>query len=150
MPWLRDSSGLSTVSAHGCRAAASAYTSVTNSTETVLAFGSESDDTDGYHDTVTNNSRITVPSGLAGVYSISGLVQFAVSSTGQRYCRLKVNGTPSDFGQTAQGIATLGTHVVLSQQRRLAVGDYIELIAFQNSGGALNAIGFLHAYLIGA
>lgn len=60
---------------HGCTLRRSSVTSWTNNTQVFYQWNAEIEDTDGYHSLVTNTSRITIPSGLDGVYSISVLVQ---------------------------------------------------------------------------
>src|SRR5437870_3646551 len=63
---------------------------------TVLNFDSESRDTDTFHDTVTNNSRLTVPAGLAGDYLVGFCITYAGSGTGKRRQGvIEKNGTTS-------------------------------------------------------
>ena len=55
---------------HGCRVYKSANQTVANGNNDVLTFNSEVYDTDGFHDTSTNNSRITIPTGFDGYYLV--------------------------------------------------------------------------------
>ncbi|MGG5257449.1 hypothetical protein [Phycicoccus avicenniae] len=97
------------------------------------------------HDTATNNSRLIVRT--AGKYEIAAQVQFATSGTGQRDAQIRLN---------AGGSSSSGTLITLNQQSAvgsgstsvaitpveiaLAAGDYIEIFARQNSGGALDTV----------
>jgi hypothetical protein len=115
--------------------------SAAHNTNTALAFNSERWDTNSYHDTSTNTSRLTVPSGMAGKYVITGHVGWAASSAGQRQQWLQLNGStriaettippPGAFAFAMPPLATIYD---------LAVGDYVELVVVQSTGGALDAI----------
>lgn len=91
-------------------------------------------DTDAFHDNVTNNSRLTVPSGKAGKYVVVGAVWWDTNATGDRFIRLLKNGSTELvlFEAAAQGG---GPRHNISCIVDLAVGDYVELGAWQNSGG---------------
>jgi hypothetical protein len=117
--------------------------SLTSGTEASLAFNSERFDTAGnvastQHDNATNNSRLTCR--YAGKYQVSAHVEIAANATGIRYIAFRVNGTASQYiGQaTLLGSASLAAALNLSSLIDLAVNDYVEVRAFQNSGGALN------------
>ncbi len=76
---------------------------------------------------------------MAGIYVIAGHAQFAsTSGTGQRTLRLRVNGTTM-IGSARVPAAT-GVTVFVSAVAvyALAAGDYVELVAHQNSGGSLD------------
>jgi hypothetical protein len=123
----------------GCRAAKNASQSINDSTFTAASFQVEDYDTDSFHDNSTNNSRMTIPSGKGGYYLLVADISFASSGAGTRKIAFRVNG--SDY-RTEMGIqASAGgtsTEVVLSDIQNLSAGDYIEVMAWQNSGGALN------------
>lgn len=102
---------------------------------TTLAFNSERKDTDGFHDTATNNSRLTVPSGLGGGYIMGGHVDFdTASTTGKRALGIRVNGTTFIAYQEIPG-ASSARKISLTTEYDLADGDYIELLFWQDSGG---------------
>jgi hypothetical protein len=122
-----------------------------------ILFDAEAVDTDGMHDLVTNNSRLTVQT--PGKYLVTGQVIFAFSATGRRLARLVVNNTGAGaLGETEVATSTVAgssTAVPVSgQELSLVAGDFIELQAFQNSGGNLGyGTGiktFLRAQWIGA
>lgn len=111
--------------------------SLTNSTNTALTFNTERFDTDTIHDLVTNTGRLTCKT--AGVYHIIGQVEFAPNATGLRQLQIRVNGTTTIDGVILNQMGA-GTQVIAKVDTlyQLAVNDYVELMAFQSSGGALN------------
>ena len=70
---------------------ATAYTpSLTNP----IPFGGESYDTDAFHDNTTNNSRITIPTGLGGTYMFEANVVLNYSTQPTFVeINIRVNGT---------------------------------------------------------
>lgn len=117
----------------------SANISINNATFTALTFDSERWDTGNFHSTSSNTSRLTVPT--AGLYDIGGSVVFAANATGMREAAIRVNGSTFIVEQGPQPpTVTDGARVQVSTQYQLAAGDYVELMAFQRSGGALNVI----------
>ncbi len=131
---------------------ASVYNSANQSITTgvtgeFLDFDSEKFDTDGYHDTVTNNSRLTIPAGGAGYYLVGVGVSWLIGSPGHgvfRYISLMKNGvttspkdarTPTTSGYSpAQGFSA-----ILS----LAEGDYLQVRAAHDSSTDISVIGGL-------
>jgi hypothetical protein len=112
--------------------------SISNNTLTALTFNNELFDTDGFHSTSTNTSRLTVPSGKAGYYQIFGTTIFDTNATGKRYININKNGSTIFSGGELAGSSTLYISSYASCVVNLAVGDYIEFFAYQNSGGNLN------------
>lgn len=120
-----------------CSAYHSTTQSIPNNTQTALNLDSEDYDVGGMHDTVTNNSRITIPTGQGGLYLIVAHVDFATNGTNARRCEIFVNG--SRIHRTvATPSASTGTAMQDVMIWPLAAGDYVEVYAFQNSGGNLN------------
>lgn len=126
------------------RARCSAYhnttQSLTSATPTALNFNSEDFDVGTMHDLVTNNTRVTIPTSNAGVYLVIGGTTFQANATGYRQLFLQKNGTTAL--QDAVIPVNSGSQVTAFQVLTvvsLAAADYIELIATQNSGGALTA-----------
>ncbi|HEX5997276.1 MAG TPA: hypothetical protein VFY84_19220 [Jiangellales bacterium] len=111
---------------------------LTTSTFTAITLGTEDVDSAGGHSTVTNTSRYTGQ--YAGWYSGSGGAGFASNATLNRAADLRVNGTVLDGTQS--NIASLSSSttqlVISSELFFLNVSDYVELFAFQSSGGNLN------------
>ena len=122
-----------------CQVRQSAAQSIANATFVAITFGTEDlDSPAGHHDNVTNNTRFTAQ--YPGWYQLSGAVAFVANATGQRITRWAVNGTGLNggdvFSQTTAAndvVAAARTMLVL-----LNAGDYVELQAWQNAGGALN------------
>lgn len=120
-----------------CLVSRNAAQSIPNSTATAINFDTVVFDSDSMYNTL-NPSRIVIPSD--GIYQMVAQVIYVYQGTGVRSANLLVNGSTSISGQssTANGINTWelnfgGIHTFKK-------GDYIELIAYQASGGALNVI----------
>jgi len=113
--------------------------SISNATNTALTFDSENFDTDGFHSTSSNTSRITIPSGKEGKYQITGALTWA-NAGGARRLDIFKNGTVycrvQDFGD-----ASNQTYQNISAVLNLGANDYVELFVFQNSGSSLNIYG---------
>jgi len=125
---------------HGAYVYKSTSQSLANDTQTAITFDSEVTDTDGYHDNSTNNTRLTVPTGLGGNYAVTGTITFTGNATGARYVVVKKNG--NIFFYTV--LNNNGTVEMMSQATQvipLAAGDYVELFGIQTSGGSLNVSG---------
>ena len=69
LKWATPSSGSSFA---GCLLYKTTTTTITNASNTTLAFDGEVYDTDGFHSTASNTSRITIPSGKGGYYAFYG------------------------------------------------------------------------------
>lgn len=118
--------------------AALSHTS-TGNWQVLSGLNSERYDTDTMHSTVTNTGRITI--NTAGVYELFGCIEFAANATGIRGIRLAINGNTAT-GDIASNYwpsngAVIGTALSISSIWKFAVGEYVEVAAFQNSGGNL-------------
>jgi hypothetical protein len=126
----------------GCFLTKSGNQSLANNTLTALTFDTEELDTDGFHSTVSNTSRITIPAGKGGKYLIIGQVSFTANTTGLRNFKIIKNGgadghdieIPTSSVSNANGFAQQD---ILD----LVATDYIEIFAQQSSGTSLNALG---------
>ena len=121
----------------------SADIALASGTATALTFDTEYFDTDSFHSTSSNTSRITVPAGKAGKYLITYYVQFANNTTGTRNTSLRVNTTivyQNNFSPPTSS-TTATVNIGGAWTGSLAVSDYIELFCTQNSGGSLNIQG---------
>jgi hypothetical protein len=122
----------------GARAYNSTTQSVTSGTAPVLTMDSEEFDTEGFHDLATNTSRHTVPAGMGGKYIVSGGTFFASSGAGTyRIIAIFKNGA-AVAPHMRRGVAPTDPSLALSVILDLAAGDYVELVCYQDSGGALN------------
>ena len=124
--------------------------SVANNSETAVGFDSEIVDVGNLHDTVTNNSRITVPAGaVKGLWVVHGHVDWAQNGTGNREARLYKNGA-TFLGRcsTVPSATDFVTDYVWGAVLAPVAGDYFEMKVTQTSGGNLNLLGGLgSAYL---
>jgi hypothetical protein len=120
-----------------CSIMESTAQSLADNTATTLTSNEENFDNDSMHSTATNTTRITAQT--AGRYVFFATVSFAANATGHRVLRLLVNNTTSYDLQVVNS-STAATPIVLSGSKTLvlAASSYVECVAAQNSGGALN------------
>ena len=104
---------------------------------TALTFNSERYDNGGLHSTASNTSRLTAQK--AGKYSITGHAQFAANATGVRGLWLRLNGATLIAGLYVPSVgAVLSSVLSVETVYHLAGTDYVELLAYQDSGGDLS------------
>jgi hypothetical protein len=113
--------------------------SISDSTATLLTFDQETADTDGFHSTVSNTGRLTIPSGLDGLYLILGQVEWATNNTGSRRAQILLNGATLLASVRDAAFASSQVHHQVMAIYPAAAGDYFTLEGLQTSGGALNA-----------
>ena len=124
--------------APACQVYRNSNLSLTNNTDTVVAYNLESFDTANMHDAVTNTSRITIPTGGGGLYQILTTGIFAANATGVRRLDILLNGGTL-IGRSGQtGSSSINAFMQTEAIYRLNAGDYVETQVYQNSGGALN------------
>lgn len=147
--------GASSPTFAGCLLTNSANITLANNTTVTLTWDQEVLDSDAYHSTATNTSRITIPAGKAGKYLVTSKVQYTSNSSGRRIVKIKKNGSDLwDFESADPGSSELQLQGVAIID--LIVGDYVETTAWQNSGSSLSAqngntqYSAFAAYLIGA
>jgi hypothetical protein len=121
----------------GANATKTANQSLANVTLTAITFdGTDILDTNSFHDPASNNTRMTIPAGLGGKYLIQATIQFASNTTGGRELQIYKNGaTVLQYVTTdAEGSLT----IAISGTYALVATDYVEIRAYQSSGGALD------------
>jgi len=101
-----------------------------------LAFNSERWDTDSFHDTVTNNSRLTIPAN--GYYLITTNIEFSGHSTGVRVVNIVVNRTTAIASITFNPSHGGSQNSMVTTIHYLTAGQYVETQVYQNSGISLN------------
>lgn len=111
---------------------ASAWTAITLDSTTL--------DRDGGHSNSTNNSRYTCQT--AGYYTIFALGSFATSvTTGRRLIGIRQNNTgtaaPSAVRNDSVWVGNPQS-ISCSCLIYLAVGDWVEVLLYQDTGGAVN------------
>jgi hypothetical protein len=107
----------------------------------ILPFDTEEYDIGGWHESVTNPSRFTVPAGVAFV-RLTMNVKDASSVTGQLNVTLAKNGSSTFVGGTTNEVETAGGDGVNASSPVLAVveGDYFELEVFTSSSRTTDTI----------
>jgi len=129
----------SAASFSGCRVVNSTTYTISTATDTLLGFDTETFDTNSYHSTVTNTSRLTAPS--TGFYFFEAQVNWDYGGTAPNnpILRVKKNGSiyqvANSFG-TANRSSVMQTIGVVE----LNATDYIEIEVRQDSGGNVTII----------
>jgi hypothetical protein len=115
------------------KAQRSATQSISNSSLTAVQFNAaDAWDTDAFHDTTTNNSRITIPTGFGGRYQIQANVNWDSNTSGVREVLIRFNGTT-----TIADVVVAGTcRQYVAAEYALSAGQYVEVVVWQDSGGA--------------
>lgn len=138
---------------YGVQAYNTGTQSTTNGTTYSVNLSSETFDSDGFHDTVTNNTRLTVPAGGGGVYHAGYTLSYAANATGIRRATLNVNGSPVPWGENRSSAASSNETVLSASAiwHGASAGDFLTLTALQTSGGSLNITSaYLWMYRISA
>jgi len=138
----------------GCGLTASAQ-SISNNTTTIVNFGTELFDTDSFHSTVTNTGRITVPSGKAGKYLLSFILQWQTpSASGRRYGGITYynSSNVAQFSRFAEITPNATSYPTLmgSAIINAVVGDYFVIEVNQASGSPMDIQGNFDASYLGA
>lgn len=124
-------SGGSIPSYQGARVSdpAGADQDIAATTTTAVTFDTEDFDSDGFADLGTNNTRLTIPSGLGGLYLIGGNVLFASSTETYVLIEVRKNGTTA-ISQTTCEIGGLTPRLNISTVDVAVPTDYYELTVF--------------------
>jgi hypothetical protein len=140
-PIVSASGGGSTFS--GCSVALSGNFSTATGVNEILPWDTETYDEGSWHDNVTNNTRLTVPSGVSYVV-ITVQIAWQFNNTGLRTLSMVLNGTTpvQGRGETVLDATNSGSQFQTIVTGPIAVtpGDYFEFRALQNSGGAVNVL----------
>jgi hypothetical protein len=115
------------------------FQAISDLTNTAITFPSEEWDTDGFHSTSSNTSRITIPTGKGGKYQITAFANLSATSNVQQL-KIYKNGSPITGNGQENGVfaATFassdrvgGTTTVTA-----VATDYFEIFIIISSGGA--------------
>lgn len=108
------------------------------STGAAVTMTAEDVDSSGMHSTSSNTSRATAV--YPGWYQAGGVTVTLANATGRRVNWWSVNGTQLNSSQTSQAATAANDAGVCARLKHafLNVGDYLELYAYQESGGNLN------------
>jgi hypothetical protein len=114
--------------------------SIPNAVLTALTFDATDYDTNGIVNLAGFPTRLTCQT--AGVYALTAAIEWQASAGGsQRVVFLRINGGPTIIAEDVRPPVGGGavTAQTVTAEYQLAVGDYVEALVFQDSGGALNA-----------
>lgn len=117
---------------------ASIAQSIPNNANTAVLLDTNVLDSDNGHSTASNTSRYVLQ--VSGTYLVFGQVSFSPNSTGARGANIAKNGTAIVYIQPqvgSAGVAQTTTVTFIGFVSGFA-GDYVEVWAYQTSGGALN------------
>jgi hypothetical protein len=112
---------------------------ISNATWTAVTFDTEAVDTNAFHSTSSNTSRITIPTGYAGKYQVNYSVSYGTgSATGLRYAQIYKNGV-TYVGSATVLSATTSANISANNSviMVLAEADYIEAYIYQSSGSSM-------------
>ncbi|MFI0894899.1 hypothetical protein [Streptomyces sp. NPDC020983] len=126
-----------------CNLYSSVQQSLAHNISATLTFDTEVEDTDGGHSTLTNTDRYTCQ--VPGVYLLTGQVNFAaLNTTGLRLAEWRVTTAGGSASVPPGGESLLPpsasqtlTIVLPPTYIRLAVGDYVQILALQTSGSPI-------------
>lgn len=114
----------------------SAFSHDTSNSNLAIPFDSERWDATGMHDTLANSERITF--NVSGWYTLGGSISFEFNNTGRRGIAVRINGATyiasHNRPTNTTGISTMS----IATGYYFSAGDYVELMAYQDSGGSLN------------
>ena len=118
----------------GCTVYNSSDQSISSGVATAVTWNTEVFDTDAFHSTSTNTSRMTIPSGKDGKYRIDAMWQWSANSTtGYRAMYLYKNGSLV-FTSTNVGSTTAQEQNTMVYIDTAVATDYYELYALHNKG----------------
>lgn len=124
----------------GVRCTDASTQSISHNSDTAINFDTEDFDTDTFHDTVTNNTRLTIPSGKDGKYLILGGFEVQTLDASDEFrASIRLNGTTKLAAQgSAQGnnSSLVDTGIVVSTIYDLVATDYVELMAFNDESAS--------------
>jgi hypothetical protein len=124
----------------------SAYTSsaLNPTVDGVITYNSEHSDSNGFHSTSSNTSRITIPSNLGGKYKLDAFVNITVGgSTGDFSVYFTKNGTEISGTRGKAKINTTGDAQTISIATivPLVATDYVEVyLDIPGSSGATHSV----------
>jgi hypothetical protein len=123
-----------------CRVYNAASPLLVSGSNTVLPFSTARFDSDAIYNNGASVSRLTCHHD--GVYEIFGSVSFAANAVGERGIWIRLNGATEFAEICVPANATGGapTSLSISTCYALSVNDYVELFAWQTSGGNLDVL----------
>jgi len=111
---------------------------LTTGTGAAVTMTAEDVDTSGMHSTTVNTSRCTAA--YPGWYQYAGLTATVANATGRRGNWWTVNAVIASSSQITSPATAASDCEIATRTKQLFqnVGDYVEMFAYQESGGNLN------------
>jgi len=138
------------VTFRGCKAKRGTTQTITISTVTAVEFNAADEyDSDTMHDTATNNTRITIPTGLSGKWALSAHVEWT-STSGSGFRDIQIT-TSSALSVMLPHLRGGGDEIYqsIAGDVLLNAADYIELKVHHDS--TADVVGaYLAAHFLGA
>jgi hypothetical protein len=132
----------------GCEVSQGSAQSIPNGSTTTLNFDTETFDVDGYHDTVTNNSRLTIPAGKTGYFLIYAKLNMTANATGSYQGLITRNGSQlKTFG--SKNNTSINGEPGITFVASAVPTNYFEFKVYQDQGGSLNTISGVTATTFG-
>lgn len=128
----------------GTKLRRSATQSISSASDTAISFDIEDFDSDGF--IAVTADTITVPSGLDGVYAITGYVSYASSPGINSIVHIVLGGTTGDFRIPSGNSSVSYQNLAVSATVALAATNTVKLYTYQASGGAINVTAQLEMY----
>lgn len=130
-----DGSSVVSTAFNGTQVRKAATQSIPNGTITALNFDTENWDDGGWHDNVTNNTRITV--NFTGRVQITANLNIVMTSNANMWVRIYKNGSEVAMSHTYSS-AAITNGVTLCEEFDCTSGDYFEMYAQHNLGASAN------------
>lgn len=123
-----------------CRATNLSPQNIASGVWQALAFPNEDFDNAGLHSTATNNERITIPTGLPGMWQFWGSFRYTDVSGGTTYARIRA--VRSGGYHVICEFGPLGTYARfnLAGETYVEPGDYAVFETFQDKGSAATVV----------
>jgi hypothetical protein len=112
---------------HGCRLYKGANQTVANGANDAITFNQEHFDTDAFHDTGSNNTRITVPSGMDGYYFVYAKLTSDADAGNHTAStiRLRKNAAGASGGGTLMDVVRGVGHTILWSVTLVWIGPLV-------------------------
>ena len=122
----------------GARVYHNTHQAIPNATYSELAFNSQRYDTDGIHDPVVNNSRLTCKT--PGIYAITATLYFETNNVGFRHALIRHNITFDIAIEARPTTIDYLSGFTISSQLEMLLNEYVRLFVYQTSGAPLNVV----------
>jgi hypothetical protein len=123
----------------GCQVTQGSAQSIANASIVTLNFNTETFDVDGYHDNVTNNSRLTVPAGKTGYFLIHAKLNMTANATGSYQGLITKNGGQIKTFASKNNTGINGEPSITFVASGVPT-DYFEFKVYQDQGTSLDTI----------